>query len=157
SGLTGSFTRASSPRVSRSARKSSRSSYIGVDLIGNLLRQRQGAAPLLAGHERRALALHRVDEVHELAPERLLAGHRELAALDGRHGTIPFHQLPDLDLLRRVVDRQIRRRLKEPDLADAVAADAAGRHVGDAAVREPDARVRDVDARRDDGNADGLE
>ena len=57
-----------------------------------------------------------------------------------------MHEPPDLDLLRGVVDRHVRRRLEEADLPHAIAADAAGRQVGDAAVGEPQPRVGDVDA-----------
>ena len=48
-------------------------------------------------------------------------------------------------------------RLKEPDLAHPLAADAAGREVGDAARREPHARVGDVDLRREHVHADRLD
>ena len=58
---------------------------------------------------------------------------------------VAAHQPPAFDLLRGVVDRDVRVRLEEPDLAHAVAADAAGRHVGDAAGREPQPRVGDVE------------
>ena len=48
-------------------------------------------------------------------------------------------------------------RLEEADLADLVAADPAGREVGDAAVGEAQPDVGDVDARRQHRHADRLD
>src|SRR5439155_4958788 len=45
----------------------------------------------------------------------------------------------------------------ESNLPHAIAADAAGGQVRDAAVREPHARVRDVDASRQHRDADRLD
>ena len=47
--------------------------------------------------------------------------------------------------------------LEEPDLAHAVAADPAGGDVGDAAGREPQPRVGDVELRRQHRHADRLD
>src|SRR6185295_12969878 len=71
--------------------------------------------------------------------------------------TAVIHEPPHVQLLRRVVDRQIRFGLKEPDLPDAVAGDAARGQVGDAAVRKPQPRVGDVDASGEHGYADGFD
>src|SRR5262245_47570589 len=107
SGLTGSPTRESRRFASRSARKSVRSLYMHLlgDLIRDLLRQCQGATPFGAGDERLALRAHRVDEVGELARERLFADDLQLAPFDRRHQPTPLHEPPQIHLLRGVVDR----------------------------------------------------
>ena len=77
-------------------------------------------------------------------------------SIDGRCA-VPPHQPPPLDLLRRVVDGDIGVGLEEADLADAIPADAAGRDVRDAARREPQARVGDVELRRQHRHADRFD
>src|SRR5262245_39520472 len=118
SGLTDSPIRASSLRFSRSARKSVRSAYMRcvfvharLDSICDLLREHQRAATLLAGHRRRALRPHRLEEVDDFTFERLFVRDFHLAALNRRNGA--FDQPPDLELLGGVVDRHVGGRLKE--------------------------------------------
>ena len=65
------------------------------------------ASPSTSGA--RAVA-DRGDEVRQLAPQRLVALDRQLAALDVRPLAVTAHQPPALDFLRRVVDRDDRRR-----------------------------------------------
>ena len=56
-----------------------------------------------------------------------------------------------------VVDRDVGVGLEDAQLALAFQRHPARRHVGDAAVGEPQARVRDVDRRREDRHADALD
>ena len=84
-------------------------------------------------------------------------GDVELAALDPRLVAGAADEPVHLDLLRRVVDRQVGVGLEEADLPDAVAADPARREVGDAAVLEPQPRVGDVDAPGQHRHADRLD
>src|SRR5918993_4115296 len=89
SGLTGSLIRASSRFLSSASMKEFRSlnmvclSY-GFHLVRDRLRQGQGAATVLAAHQRTPLLADRVDEVGQLALERFLARDRQLASLDLR-------------------------------------------------------------------------
>ena len=62
----------------------------------------------------------------ELALERFLLSDVQLASIDKRPCPIPLHQPPSLDLLRGIVNRQIRVALKDPDLAHRFPADPAG-------------------------------
>ncbi len=55
---------------------------VSLHLIGNGLRQREGAAPLLAGDDRRACRHDRIDEIGELAFERLLVHDVDFPALN---------------------------------------------------------------------------
>src|SRR5262249_61804993 len=64
--------------------------------ICDLLRERERAPSLRAGHDRRALRTDCVDEVGELALERLVALDRQLAALDWRHRTLALLEAPHL-------------------------------------------------------------
>src|SRR5690606_23583947 len=121
------------------------------------LRQRERAPPIRARDTRRTSFADRRDEVVDLAPQRLAVGHRYLAALDGRLRAWRPPEAPRLDLAAGVVHRDVHRGLHEPDLADALAADAAGRDVRDAAAREAETGVGDVDTVGEDGHADGLD
>src|SRR5882672_3588942 len=102
SGLTGSAIRASSRLRSRSERKSVRSAYIGSQatssffvvswfrgfvtrgghFIDNLLRERERAAAVFAGHRRRTPRRDRIHEVRELARQRFFVDHRDFPAGD---------------------------------------------------------------------------
>src|SRR5207247_992292 len=181
SGLTGSLIRASRRRLSRSERKSFRSAYMnngheitkarkrtlwsfvlsclrgGVHCIGDLLRQRQRPPAVLARHRRRAAGDDRVDEISELAFQRLLIDDLELAALNRREGAVVLDQTPQLDFLGGVIDRQLGGWWKEADPAHAVAADPARREVRNAAVRKAQARVGDVDAPGQHGDTDSID
>src|SRR5262249_21089226 len=150
SGSTGSATRASSERRSRSERKSSRSEYMRPGyssvtptpwtqrklslcsrrhFIRDLLGHRQRAAAVVAGRQRRGARRDSVDEVGELELQRLLVDDVELAALNRGHRAAARLEPVHLHFPRGVIDRQVRRRLEEPNLADAVPADSAGRQV----------------------------
>src|SRR5262245_50333209 len=97
SGLTGSATRLSRRRRSRSDRNAARSSYMGVRIAGarrspselHLLHdgisQLERPAAVFSGHRRSASRNHGVDEILQLALERFLVGHFEVAPLDRRH------------------------------------------------------------------------
>src|SRR6185295_3159672 len=87
------------------------------------------------------------DEVGQFAPERLVALDGQGPSLDAGTRAIMAHEPPALDLLRGIVDREIRVGLKEPDLPDALAADAAGGHIRNAPVREAQPGIRDVELR----------
>src|SRR5687768_18058634 len=80
--------------------------------------KRQRVTPRLCGDTGCAFRADGVDEVGELAPQRLVGGHLQLAAVNGRTA-FSTDQAVDLDLLRREVDRDVRVVLKEPCLADA--------------------------------------
>src|SRR4029077_12131916 len=86
SGLTGSGTRASSRRLSRSERKSVRSEYMRLrrrrHLIGDLLREREGASPGIAGDARLAFPGDGVNEVGQLELQRLLDVNGNVTPLD---------------------------------------------------------------------------
>ena len=104
------------------------------------------ARPSSPGHARAGAPRgSRVDEVLELALQRLVARHVQLAALDAtaRRSCAAPAATPRLPARRSRSTRTLA--LEEPDLAHAIAADAAGGEVGDAAAREPQARVGDVD------------
>src|SRR5262245_11015414 len=119
SGLTGSPMRESRCRFSRSRRRSVRSEYTAqsypvrsdlrssvpsvveilswpliAHLIRDLLRERQRAASLGAADQRLPPGAHGVDEIRELARERLLVDDLELAAFDRRHRAAPLHEPP---------------------------------------------------------------
>ena len=119
---------------------------VGRHPLGDLLRP----APAPAGRRSPPTSgarppAHRVDEVLQFARSGSSSGTSMRAAFDARAAGRRPHEPLHLDFLRAVVDRHVRVALEEPDLPHAVAADAAGREVGDAAGREPQPRVRDVD------------
>ena len=127
--------------------------------FGDRLRQRERAAAVLAGHARRAARRRRP---RRSRPARASAAPRSTTAtsppsIDGIGAVALARSRQHFDLLRRVVDRQVRRRLEEADLAHPVAADPAGRQVGDAAVGEPEPRVGDVDAAGQHRHADRFD
>ena len=66
-------------------------------------------------------------------------------------------QPPHFEFTARVVHRDVRGGLDEAHLADAVAADPAGRQVGDAAAGELQPGVGDVDAAGQHRHADGFD
>src|SRR5215467_14121813 len=74
-GLTASVTRASSFRFSRSAMKSVRSAYI-AHFLRDLRGKGERAAAIASAHERRVARRDGIDEVGELALQRLLVFHR---------------------------------------------------------------------------------
>ena len=125
-------------------------------LIRNLLCERQRPAAVLAGDHRRAARRDGVHEVGELALERLF-GSTGTSPPSIAGAGLPLDEPPYLQLLRRVVDRDVGLRLEEADLPHALAADAARGQVRDAAVAELEACVRNVDATRQHGHADRLD
>ncbi len=128
------------------------------DLTGNRLGERRARA----GRPRRSRPAARRDTTASTksASSRLSGSSLDdldVAAVDRWQAAVVLQELPALHFLGRIVDRQVGRRLEEADPAHAVATDPAGRQVRDAAVREPQARVRDVDPSREDRHADGLD
>ena len=115
------------------------------------------APAIVARHAGRAARAERVHEVGQLALQRLLVGNGLLAAFDARSSGPRPDQPPHLELLRRVVDRDVRVGLEQPDLPDTIAADAARRQIRDAAGRKPQPDVRDVDARRQHRHTDSVD
>src|SRR6266545_3338843 len=115
-----------------------------LHLVSDRLRQRERLATGFAVYERLALLANRADEVAQLPLQRLLADDRQLASLNLRALPVAAQQPIALDFLLRIVDRHVRVRLEEADLADALLADPARGHVRDAAGRESQPGVRDV-------------
>src|SRR5207247_5488105 len=77
--------------------------HFGRHSIGNPLSECEGAAAVLAGDQRRPSYRDGVDEIGELAPQRLLVGHFDVAALNRRQcAVVPYHN-PELHLLLRLV------------------------------------------------------
>src|SRR5262245_37485108 len=104
-GLTRSAIRTSCRRLSRSARNSERSLYIGQrHLLDDPGRELECAAAVLTGYRRRPTRPNGVDEVHELSLQRLLLNDLDGSALNGWHRAILLYKTPDLDLLRGIVD-----------------------------------------------------
>src|SRR5690606_40163717 len=75
--------------------------------VGDLLRQGQGAAAILAGHGRVAALPHGGHEVLELAPQRLVALHVDAAPLDARRAGRRTEEPVELELLLGVVDGDV--------------------------------------------------
>src|SRR5262245_36774033 len=161
SGLTGSDTRASSRRLSRSDRKSVRSEYMRLrrrrHFIDDLGREGEGPSPGIAGDARLAFPGDCGNEVGEFELQWLLDVNGDVTPLDRWCGSGTGFETPALDLLCGVVDRHVRRGLEEADLADPIAADTAGGEIRDAAVREAEPHVGDVDPRRNHRDAHRLE
>src|SRR5258708_39905033 len=97
----------------------------GLHLVSNRLCQSERAAAILAADQRGALVADGLDEVGQLALQRLLADDGELAPLDLR--ALPFAALQAVafHFLLRVVARNVGVGLEEADLPDALLADAA--------------------------------
>lgn len=73
---------------------------------------------------------------------------------------IHLRRVGDVDdekVLAGVIDGDVLVRLEEAQLADFLGTDAAGGKVGDAAGLKLNTDIRDVDAAREDGQADGME
>ena len=94
-----------------------------------------------AGHEGGQLPLKRLalDDLHALPFDR------------------PLLEAEDVSALALVIEREVGVFLEDADLADLVAADAAGGEVGDTAVLEPDPDVGDVLTPAQDGDADRVD
>src|SRR4029450_4264187 len=104
-GLNGSAIRTSCPRLSRSARNSERSLYIGQrHLLDYPGRELERASAVLTGYRRGPTRTNGVDEIHELSLERLLLNNLDGSPLNRRHRAVLLHKTPDLDFLRRIVD-----------------------------------------------------
>src|SRR5690606_25312791 len=110
----------------------SHSSLQARDGVVDPLRQRECTAAVRPRDARRTPFPDGRDEVVELAPQRLAVRHGHLAAFDGRLLSRHAPEPPPFHLAAGVVHRDVQRRLHEPDLAYALAADTAGRDVGDA-------------------------
>src|SRR3954467_1974985 len=98
-----------------------------VNSVGDLLSELERAAALFAGDARPTPRDDGVGEIGELEPQRFGVLDRDVAAMNRRRGATAGLEAIDLQLLCRVIDRHVGCRLKEADLADAVAADAAPR------------------------------
>ena len=81
-----------------------------------MLGEREGTTALRTRDPGRAPLAHGADEIDELAPERLVGHHGQLAAFDGGHARPGAHESPHFELLRRV-------RAAAPDLPVAVGLD----------------------------------
>src|SRR2546427_435038 len=133
----------------------------GLDGVRDAAGERQGLRPGGARHHDGFLAAHRAQEALELQLERLRFGGVEPHVLDdllelgGADPLPPRPQPEEVPAPLRQVEGEIPRRLEDAELARALPGDAAGGDVGDGAVRELDARVRDVHMGREDRDAGG--
>src|SRR5262249_55550044 len=129
----------------------------GGHSLSDALRQVERPAPLLACDTRCAPGPNCVDKVGELETERLIVEHRNLPTLDGRRRSPAIYEAPYFGSLRGVVNGEVRRRLKEANPPDTIAADPAGGDVRNASVREPKSGVGDIDTGREHRHADRLD
>src|SRR5690606_33526989 len=108
--------------------------------FGDAIGQRKRCPAIVSGHPWSALLAHSSDEVFDLTPQRFFFFNRQVAAGNRRLRAAAVE--PErLDLLLGVIDRDVGIALKDAQLAHAIAADAAGGEVGDAAGRELQAHV----------------
>src|SRR5438067_8149788 len=119
---------------------------------GYVLGQLHRREAVLAGHERPRALRRAGEETLQLRAQRLLLLDVDVDRLDG-----PAVQAVALDLLLLRVDGDVRLAGEEAHLAHALLRDAAGGEVGDGAVGELEADVRDVDLVGEHGDADGAD
>ena len=120
---------------------------IAPDAVADGQCELERAARVLSGHRGPVAAAHRVDEGNELRLERVALGELVVPEHDARDRPACGAGVGARKLDRAVleVDRNVAVGLEHAQLAHRLRAHAARGHVGDAAVRELDACVGDVD------------
>src|SRR5688500_2100217 len=127
---------------------------LGDDLEGDSERP----SSILTGDYDRRFSIQRRDEAVELEAQRLSLGRDKRNSIDevsdvhragGRTRRIEFLlQAEEVARAGSEIEREVAALLKDPDLPDAIARDAARRDVRNCARRERHARVGDVEHRR---------
>ncbi len=122
--------------------------------------QRQGERPtaILSANQRRRPFPHTPQEGLELRSQRLILRHHDALVRDAwasaRVGR--SHQTIDRQLLTRIVERDVRVRLKDAQLSNLLPRNSTRRHIGDAAVGELQTGVGDVHAISQNGDPNGM-
>src|SRR5262245_23364934 len=132
---------------------------MGFDLLQNLDGQRQRAAAIGPADLGRGPRLNGGDERFDLGEQRLAFFDRQGFRRDFGQGPggLRREQFERHHLLFGVIERVIFIRLKDAELAQPLAGDAAGGDVGDAPVGELEPGVGQIDLRRQYGDADRFE